>query len=126
MFFICQGASPRLSDKYAVSTVTIKESSDPYGILAIEPTEQSVTEQFTQVMLKIVRTGKLQDMLNSLEHLMVVIISMLLFILLSNPACVSLTQAQASTGVCLQVINTYRYPYPINKWTVRMDYKCLN
>ncbi|XP_041376199.1 adhesion G-protein coupled receptor V1-like [Gigantopelta aegis] len=49
--------SPRLSSRYAVSTVTIKESNDPNGILSIEPTTTSVAEEYTRVVLKVVRTG---------------------------------------------------------------------
>ncbi|CAG5132469.1 unnamed protein product, partial [Candidula unifasciata] len=49
--------SPRLSKIYSVSQISIKESTDAYGIIYLKPTQINVKESFTVVSLTVVRSG---------------------------------------------------------------------
>ncbi|GFR83307.1 G-protein coupled receptor 98-like, partial [Elysia marginata] len=51
--------SPRLSriDSRTLSTVTIAESNDPYGILSLMTTQEEVAEAFAPVVLTVIRSG---------------------------------------------------------------------
>ncbi|KAI8777860.1 G-protein coupled receptor 98, partial [Biomphalaria glabrata] len=51
--------SPRLSQMYSLSQVSIRESNDPYGVLSLKPTFSYVNETFTTVTLTVSRTGGL-------------------------------------------------------------------
>ncbi|KAH9498632.1 Adhesion G-protein coupled receptor V1 [Bulinus truncatus] len=51
--------SPRISQWYSVSKVSIRESNDPYGVLSLKPTISFVNEAFTSVSLTVLRTGGL-------------------------------------------------------------------
>ena len=54
------GISPRISYMYGSSSVTIKESNDPYGVIHIEPEQITVPEMFHDVNLTVKRTGNIK------------------------------------------------------------------
>ena len=54
--------TPRLSKIKSLSTVTIAESNDPYGILSLTATPEEVSEGVKSVNLTVVRSGIVQNL----------------------------------------------------------------